>query len=111
MIGKLRGSPDQLPSSTCPLESSELVSSLTDFEYQAVRVFISVLLIPAPKTLTSTWSDLGTGTLTSSQNSSTSKPPCPFVKTAFIVFGIVLILIKVEVQTQKGSWLIIHNLC
>jgi len=51
MIGNSKGSPDQLPSPSSPWELLALVSPLTDFEYQAVRVLISVLLIPAPKTL------------------------------------------------------------
>jgi hypothetical protein len=52
-----------------------LVSPLTDFEYQAVRVLISVLLMPAPNTLIKTWSESGVGTLMSFRNSSTSYPP------------------------------------
>ena len=58
MMGKLRGIPDQLPSSLSALSKPSappaLVSPITDFEYQAVRVLMSVLLIPAPKTLMST---------------------------------------------------------
>ena len=62
--GKFKGAPDQLPPA-CDL----------CFEYQAVLVFISVLLIPAAATFIKTSSSYATGTGISVLYSNFSKPP------------------------------------
>ena len=64
------------------------VSLRTDFEYQPMRVLMSVLLTPAAATRMSTSPGAGFGTGTSSRSTSRSKPPCPVSSTARIVAGI-----------------------
>jgi len=65
MRGKDMGTPDQvaseLSSSSIPSAAPWSVASVTDFEYQPIRVFTSVLLTPAAWTLTSTSPGPGLG--------------------------------------------------
>src|SRR6478672_3714915 len=91
MRGKVNGTPDQEASSasarSTPWAAVEFVSPLTAFEYQSMRVLISVLLMPAASTWISTSSARGRGTGTSVRYSSFSGPPWPVSNTAAIVVG------------------------
>ncbi len=60
----------------------------TEESYQPLRVLMSVLLMAAAESLTSTSPTRGSGTGRSVRYSSLSSPPCPVSNTPAIVFGI-----------------------
>ena len=82
MRGKAMPPPSHAPSalsaSAKPEAPPSAVAPRTDFEYQAVRVLTSVLLIAAAATRISTSPGPGRGTGMSSRQASALSPPCPF---------------------------------
>src|SRR5215468_3107899 len=95
MRGNFRAAPVQPPSSAVawagPAPPAALVPAVTLFEYQPIRVLMSVLLTPAAPTRTSTSRGPGTGTGISSRYSNCSKPPCPLRSTPRMRIGIVMV--------------------
>ena len=88
---ELKGVPDHVASTSStasnPAAPPSPVPEVIAFEYHPIRVFTSVLLIPAAATWMSTSPLLGRGTGTSVRYSSRSSPPWPVRRTAAIVVG------------------------
>jgi hypothetical protein len=91
MRGNSRAVPDHVAStvSTAPRPAAppSPVPEVMAVEYHPVRVFTSVLLIPAAATWMSTSPVPGRGAGTSVRYSSFSSPPCPVRRTTAIVLG------------------------
>src|SRR5262245_57547267 len=101
MRGKDIGLPDQLASDDdddpAPPAAAPVLP-LIAFEYQPMRVFMSVLLMPAARTLITTSFRDAVGTATSLRYSSFSNPPWPVRSTAFIVWGILGVMLSAQPQ-------------
>src|SRR3990172_11920441 len=69
-----------------------VVPSVTLFEYQAVRVLMSVLFTPAAATRTRTSPGPSTGTGISSRYSNCSNPPCPLSSTPRMRVAVVIVV-------------------
>ena len=97
--GKVIASPDQPPSASSaamvPDNAPAPVPSRTVFEYQAVRVLMSVLLTEDARTRISTSQSPSIGTGRSSRHTNLSKPPWPVRTTPHIVFGMMGICLGV----------------
>src|SRR6187200_2229613 len=91
MRGNPNAAPDQDPFTPAkvsnPASPPSPVAEVTFFEYQPVRVLMSVLLTPAARTSMSTSPLAGRGTGQSVRYSSISKPPCPVRITAAMTLG------------------------
>ena len=91
MRGNRRGVSDHVASVVStepkPAVPPSPVSAVTSFEYQPIRVLMSVLLTPAAPTWMSTSPGAGCGTGTSVLYSSFSNPPWPVRSAAAMVFG------------------------
>lgn len=96
MRGNLIAAPvyelSSLSASLKPCVTPLSVAVVTDLEYQAIRVFMSVLLIAADETWIITSLGFGEGVVTSSRYSSLSMPPCPVSKTAVMVLLILFVM-------------------
>src|SRR5215470_1652572 len=95
MRGNFSAAPVQPPSSAFARASPALppavaVAAVTLFEYQPMRVLMSVLLTPAAATRIRTSPGAGTGTGISSRHSNCSNPPCPLRRTPRMRVGIVM---------------------